>query len=499
MKKKGNIQKIVIPVLIVLIIINIVILIIMFTNKPKKEEKLIDIKDLAMVITKNTSSKIEVLTKKHVKHRRLKWTSSDSNILDVSDCNRFNECFLKPKSTGQVDVTVTYTDDKKKIKQSDTVTISIIDSEIINFYLYNSKLYVDKLSAPIYSDNPMYEKKGIYVCKDPDCTFINGEYHVIVNDEGNRYKHLDTKTLGRNTKGITDSLTCAEMLCYDSILGNLYDEFKMSEVKGIIDNYDSINLLVIGDNKKNKGLYSTSLHKLKDINFNYYSKIQGYVEEQKILLNDTQKNYIYDYESDDLITTNYNGKSLAVVNSNAKYYFLSKDENNYNKDCVVLDSNYNFLFNSKVFEYAEIINNLLFTYETNNGKRIAHIYNLDGNEIKNYLDENFELFGYYGQYSVGKLNNKLVFINNFNKQIYRSEYDIDSNNYTYQVLSKSEQKIYENKYNITFADLDKKFESFILEQYIYKGQSVGMESKKVYFSVDNNSKTLKIEKVENIN
>ena len=129
-------------------------------------------------------------------------------------------------------------------------------------------------------------------------------------------------------------------------------------------------------------------------------------------------------------TLNYPGKiiKLAKVNSLARYYYLSTNINHPQTNCLILDANFNILFNSKVFKYAYILNENLYSYEYANKVNKVVVYNLDGSRIDNNINSNFKLLDYIsGTNAIGTMDDKITIVDVSTGEIINQELAIDKN------------------------------------------------------------------------
>ena len=430
--RKVTFKKIIIPLLIFLNVINIIIWSTPMKGKDEYSEKLVALNKLAVVMTKNGSYRLGLDRPNLIKKPSyITWESSDSSIIDVTSCAHYSDCYLKPSAIGEATITIRYNDGKKT--DSDSVYVSVIESEVINFYQRDGKIYADKISQEKYANLEEYENVASYTCKDIDCQFVTGDYHAMINDN-NHYITVNINDKELNTDTLNRTYGCDRLLCN----GNYKDNVEFSQIENLVDDDSNILAFILGNDIKYTGIYSVLSYSLKEVSFSGYTKINN--AEYDLMLYGNGKDNLYNLTTNEIKTINFAGFSMGISHSNGMtYYFLSQNYTDYNKNCIILDSNYNFLFNSKVFEYAFIYEDKLYTYETVKQRKSPHVYNLIGNEITNYFSDNFEIYGYFSNsFVVGKQDNKLIVMRVSDKQIFDSV-DEDITDYTFgTILSKDE-------------------------------------------------------------
>lgn len=198
-------------------------------------------------------------------------------------------------------------------------------------------------------------------------------------------------------------------------------EFK--EIKEIIeDNPGYYRAFMLGNDKSYTGIYSFKTHSRYDINFKGYKAVDNTI----FLLYDYSKAHIYSLESNLIKSFNYESRNIDLtISSGNRYYYLSRNSNYANNKCIILDANYNTLFNSKQFEYAYIKDDRLYTYESENNKKKILVYSLDGNRINNNVNPDFNVIGYITDtYAIGILNNKITVVNAETGEIINDEIPI---------------------------------------------------------------------------
>ncbi|MBQ6324093.1 MAG: hypothetical protein IJI22_04635 [Bacilli bacterium] len=439
-------QKWVVSVLVILNLINILIL---FWPESKKDYSL-SIKNFGAVII----NKKRYLIKPKIKvgkldNKKIIWESSNPSVIDVSPCNHTKYCNIIPISVGETKITISYKDEKKKIDVSDSIYIKVLEQEKINFYKTENNLflYAAKESNDIYSEDPTYKKKiTSYTCENVECDMVTGKWTAFIKD-GDKY--LVAKSV--NVYSSTSNEISADMNisdCKNSFCSANCESFKFDEIETVIDNYQGIEaLLLAGTNSKYSGVYSAV--GIKKIDFDEYQDISTLTPEYKILISSKGMTYLYNYLDGNILKINYSAKTMkGTFLGNDRYYYLSSDTDS-RKKCIILDANYNSLFNSKRFDYAYLYDNKLFTYEdAQNGKK-PHIYDLTGNEIADYFSPDFELFTYLDNYAVGRKNNKLTVIKLDSSDISDSSLDISGYKFV-KLLDRKEKDELGKEINVDF-------------------------------------------------
>ena len=329
------------------------------------------------------------------KSGKIIWSSSDPLVVDVSECKQRRECSVKSLKPGSATVSVRLEDKRKNVLNTDEIIINVLDSDTIHFYNKDLYYYSDKDTDLEYKDDESYTKLFDYSCKNLDCDVVSGKYVSIIKD-GDIYYEVDPTDESLNMDMPTRRIGCNGNFHCNEKFG---EKFKFSDLVEIVDNKSYkksvVNTYIFGkkDDKSPSytGFYDKNYDALYEGVFYKYYVFNNFT----YLLSDLSGSHIYDAKDNKTFDYNFVAYYLGVTyDKDVKYYYLSNNRYNYNRDCVILDNNYNTIFNSKRFEYANIYNGKLYSYETINNKKEFVLYDLTGSRIESNLPNNFEFIDY---------------------------------------------------------------------------------------------------------